>query len=79
MAKKVYRPEIFVAAARELIAEKKANAADFDFASDGFRPPTAEFIDGIEYDGHRPNAYIEKLTLGLKGQQKVENGNVVGK
>jgi nitrate/nitrite transport system substrate-binding protein len=36
---------------KELIAEKKANAADFDFASDGFRAPTKEFIDGVEYDG----------------------------
>ena len=78
-AKKVYRPEVFVEAAKELIAEKKANAADFDFASDGFRAPTKEFIDGVEYDGRKPNAYIEKLALGLKGQQKIESGNVVGK
>ena len=77
-ARKVYRPDIFVEAARELVAEKKANAADFDFTSDGFRAPTRDFIDGVEYDGRKPNAYIEKLTLGLKGQQKIENGNVVG-
>jgi nitrate/nitrite transport system substrate-binding protein len=77
-AKKVYRPDVFVAAAKELIAEKKANAADFDFTSDGFRAPTKDFIDGVEYDGRKPNAYIEKLAVGLKGQQKIENGNVVG-
>ena len=47
--------------------------------TDGFRAPTKEFIDGVEYDGHKPNAYIEKLVLGLKGQQKLEGGNVVGK
>ena len=57
----------------------KANAADFDFETDGFRAPTKDFIDGVEYDGRKPNAYIEKLTLGLKGQQKIEAGNVVGK
>jgi nitrate/nitrite transport system substrate-binding protein len=78
-ARKVYRPDIFVEAAKALVAEKKANAADFDFASDGFRAPTREFIDGVEYDGRKPNAYIDKLTLGLKGQQKIEGGNVVGK
>jgi nitrate/nitrite transport system substrate-binding protein len=78
-AKKVYRPDVFIEAAKELIAEKKANAADFDFASDGFRAPTKEFLDGVEYDGRKPNAYIEKLTIGLKGQQKIEGGNVVGK
>jgi nitrate/nitrite transport system substrate-binding protein len=78
-AKKAYRPDVFAEAAKALIAEKKANAADFDLATDGFHPPTKEFIDGIEYDGRKPNAYIEKLSLGLKGQQKIENGDVVGK
>ena len=78
-AKKVYRPDIFVEAAKALVAEKKASAADFDFSTDGFRPPTKDFIDGIEYDGRTPNAYIQKLALGLKGQQKIENGDVVGK
>jgi nitrate/nitrite transport system substrate-binding protein len=79
IAKKVYRPDVFLEAAKALVAEKKASAADFDFASDGFRAPTKEFIDGVEFDGRKPNAYIEKLALGLKGQQKVEGGNVVGK
>ena len=37
------------------------------------------FIDGIEYDGRKPNAYLEKFAIGLKGQQKIESGNVVGK
>jgi nitrate/nitrite transport system substrate-binding protein len=78
-AKKAYRPDLFLEAAKALVAEKKANAADFDFASDSFRAPTKEFIDGIEFDGRKPNAYIEKMTLGLKGQQKIENGDVVGK
>jgi nitrate/nitrite transport system substrate-binding protein len=79
VAKKAYRPDVYTEAAKALIAEKKVNAADFDFTTDGFRPATKEFIDGIEYDGRKPNAYIEKLSIGLKGQQKIENGNVVGK
>jgi nitrate/nitrite transport system substrate-binding protein len=78
-AKKAYRPDVYNEAAKALISEKKANAADFDFTTDGFKPATNEFIDGIEYDGRKPNAYIEKLSIGLKGQQKIENGNVVGK
>ena len=45
---------------------------------DGYRAPTKEFIDGIEYDGRKPNDYLAKLTIGLKGNQKVESGNVVG-
>jgi nitrate/nitrite transport system substrate-binding protein len=79
VAKKAYRPDSYVEAAKTLVAEKKANAADFDFTTDSFRAPTKEFIDGIEYDGRKPNAYIEKLRVGLKGQQKIENGDVVGK
>ena len=32
----------------------------------GFRPATAEFIDGIEFDGRQPNAYLRKFSIGLK-------------
>ena len=72
VAKQVYRPDIYAQAARELIAEGKLKASDFpDFASEsGFKPATAEFIDGVEYDGRKPNAYIEKLTIGLKADQQ---------
>ncbi len=78
-AKKSYRPDLYLEAAKALIAEKKVNAADFDLAGDGFKAPTKEFIDGIEFDGRKPNAYIDKMVVGLKGAQKIENGNVVGK
>jgi nitrate/nitrite transport system substrate-binding protein len=45
--------------------------------SDGYRPPANEFIDGVEFDARKPNAYIDKLGIGLKGNQKVEGGNVL--
>jgi nitrate/nitrite transport system substrate-binding protein len=72
-AKKVYRPDIYEKAAKELIAEGKMTAADFpDFASeDGFREPQTGFIDGIAYDGKKPNAYLESLPIGLKGKDKI--------
>ncbi len=72
VAKKVYRPDIYAEAARELIAEGKLKAADFpDFAKEsGFRAPQSEFIDGVEYDGSQPNAYLKKFTIGLKGNDK---------
>lgn len=72
-AKKVYRPDIYAIAAKELIAEGKVKAADFpDFASeDGFRPPQKEFIDGVEYNGRTPNAYLESLKIGLKAKDKM--------
>lgn len=71
-AKKVYRPDIYAQAAKALIAEGKMKAADFpDFAKEtGYRKPQTEFIDGITYDGTKPNAYLKQFTIGLKDKQK---------
>ncbi|HTQ99598.1 MAG TPA: CmpA/NrtA family ABC transporter substrate-binding protein [Candidatus Acidoferrum sp.] len=71
-AKKVYRADLYAKAAKSLIAQGKAKASDFpEFASEtGYRPPSKEFIDGIEYDGHKPNAYINSMPIGLKAGQK---------
>jgi len=73
IAKKVYRPDIYAIAAKELIAEGKVKAEDFpDFAKEtGFRPPHAHFIDGITYDGTKPNDYLTKFKIGLKGDDKI--------
>jgi nitrate/nitrite transport system substrate-binding protein len=73
IAKKVYRPDIYAEAAKELITEGKVKAEDFpDFKiEDGFRPPQTEFIDGITYDGKKPNEYLEKFPIGLKGKDEV--------
>lgn len=73
MAKKVYRPDVYAIAAKELIAEGKMKASDFpDFASEsGYKPADNHFIDGVTYDGHTPNAYLQQFTIGLKGEQKL--------
>jgi nitrate/nitrite transport system substrate-binding protein len=78
-ARKVYRPDIYLTAAKALVAEGKAKKEDFPWNSDGYRAPTQDFIDGVAFDGRKPNEYLAKLAIGLKGDQKVENGNVVGK
>jgi nitrate/nitrite transport system substrate-binding protein len=78
-AKKVYRPDIYLKAAKLLLEEGKLKQADVPWESDGFKPATKEFIDGLEFDGRKPNAYIDSFTLGLKGQQKIEGANVIGK
>ena len=72
-AKSVYRPDIYAIAAKALIAEGKADASDFpDFTTEtGFKPPQTEFIDDVTYDGTQPNAYLESLTIGLKGNTKI--------
>lgn len=74
IAKKVYRPDIYAAAAKELIAEGKVKAEDFpDFATEtGYRPPQTEFIDGVTYDGTKPNDYLKKFKIGLKGEETVK-------
>ncbi|WP_343503197.1 CmpA/NrtA family ABC transporter substrate-binding protein [Alloyangia pacifica] len=80
VAKSVYKPEIYLAAARALVDEGLANEADFDWASDGYKAPTPseDIIDGIAYDGKAPNAYLDSLPIGLKGDQKVIGNEVQG-
>ena len=75
-AKSVYRPDIYKLAAEALIAEGKATADMFDFDADGYREPTAEFIDHVSFDGKQPNAYIDSLTIGLKADQTVSGGEI---
>ncbi len=77
VARDVYRPDIYLEAAKLLLAEGKAGREDFPWDSDGYRAPTAEFIDGVEYDGRKPNEYVGKLALGLKGDQRVSGSKVV--
>jgi nitrate/nitrite transport system substrate-binding protein len=71
-AEQVYQPEIYREAAQLLIAEGHATTEDVpDPSVTGYREPTAEFIDGVEYDGTRPNAYLEQFAIGLKGDEVV--------
>ena len=72
-AKKVYRPDIYAAAAKELIAEGKLKAKDFpDFDKEtGFKAPQKHFIDNITYDGTKPNEYLKKFEIGLKGSDTI--------
>jgi nitrate/nitrite transport system substrate-binding protein len=78
-AKKVYRPDIYLKAAKLLLEEGRIKKEDVPWDSDGYKASTKDFIDGIEYDGRKPNAYIDSQPIGLKGQQKIEGVNVVGK
>ncbi|WP_454916575.1 CmpA/NrtA family ABC transporter substrate-binding protein [Xanthobacter sediminis] len=77
-AKSVYKPDIYMKAAELLIADGKAKKEEFPFGTDGYKPATAEFIDGVTYDGKKPNAYIDSLPIGLKGSQKVEGSEITG-
>ena len=76
VARSVYRPDIYLAAARLLVEEGYVDKSDFPWDTDGYRPPTSEFIDGITFDGRKPNAYIDSLNIGLKGKQLVGDTDV---
>lgn len=77
-AKAVYKPAIYEKAARLLIEEGNAKAEDFPFGTDGYKPPSAAFIDGVTYDGRYPNDYLTKFPIGLKGDQTVTSAGVQG-
>ena len=64
-AKKVYKPEIWVQAAKLLVEEGKIPETDIP-ETDGFKVPVSDFIDGIEYDGKKPNEYLTKFKVGNK-------------
>jgi nitrate/nitrite transport system substrate-binding protein len=77
VARQVYRPDVYLAAAKLLVEEGKAKKDDFPWTSDGYREPTREFIDGVSFDGRRPNAYIDGMAIGLKVGQRVDGAKVV--
>ncbi|TNF14960.1 MAG: nitrate ABC transporter substrate-binding protein [Rhodobacteraceae bacterium] len=78
VAKSVYKPEIYLKAAQMLVEEGIADKADFPWDTDGYRDPTSDIIDGVEYNGRTPNAYIDSLPIGLKSGQKVVGNKVEG-
>ncbi|WP_187326987.1 CmpA/NrtA family ABC transporter substrate-binding protein [Martelella lutilitoris] len=79
VARSVYLPDIYLEAARQLIEEGHATEADFPFDTDGYKPATNEFIDGVTYDGRQPNAYLESFPIGLKGDEVIDGNKIAGR
>jgi nitrate/nitrite transport system substrate-binding protein len=65
-AKSVYLPAVYLDAAKRLLADGLIEQSDVPWDTDGYRPPTSEFIDGIEYDGKKPIEYINSHAIGNK-------------
>lgn len=65
-ARKVYQPEIYLTAAEMLLEEGHISEEDVPWDTDGYKPVTDEFIDGISYDGRDPIAYINAHEIGNK-------------
>jgi nitrate/nitrite transport system substrate-binding protein len=57
-------------AANALVAEGKIKATDLP-KTDGFKGVQSGFIDGVHYDGRKPNDYLSKFKIGLKATDKV--------
>ncbi len=66
-ARSVYRPDIYLKAANMLVKEGHLKTTDLP-QTDGFKPATADFIDGVEYDGRKPNEYLRKFKIGNKDE-----------
>lgn len=62
-AKKIYRPEIYREAAQSLVRSGLMKSADVP-NTDGYKPATNQFIDGVEYDGRKPLDYLARLKIG---------------
>lgn len=67
VAKRVYRPDLYRQAAQALVAEGHLTAGEVP-ATDGFKAPDTGFIDGIAYDGHKPNDYLSRFAIGSQGK-----------
>jgi nitrate/nitrite transport system substrate-binding protein len=63
--KDIYRPDIWKKAAALLVEEGNIPATDIP-ATDGYKPATADFIDGTIYDAKDPLGYINSFLIGNK-------------
>ncbi len=64
-AQKVYRPDIWEKAAKLLVDEGKISSTDIP-TTDGYKTASGEFIDGVVFDGKKPNEYLTKFSIGNK-------------
>lgn len=64
---KIYRPDVWEAAAKELLAQGYLSESDIP-VTDGYKPATTDFIDGTKYDGKDPIGYLNSFKIGNKDQ-----------
>lgn len=63
--KEIYRPDVWREAAALLVEDGYLTADEIP-ATDGYKEPSSDFIDGVEYDGRKPNAYLHNFPVGIK-------------
>jgi nitrate/nitrite transport system substrate-binding protein len=74
-ARAVFRPDLYMAAARSLVEDGKAPADGFP-DTDGYKTFYTPAIDGKLFDARKPNAYLDQFAIGLKGSQTVTAAGV---
>jgi nitrate/nitrite transport system substrate-binding protein len=65
-ARRVYRPDIYREAAKRLLEEGHLESSEVPWDTDGYKPPSSDFIDGLTYDGRDPIAYLNLHRIGIK-------------
>jgi nitrate/nitrite transport system substrate-binding protein len=73
-AKKVFMPDVYRQAVKDLITEGKMAATDFPEVekTNGIRKPEdTKFIDGKIFDATKPNDYLKQFDIGMKGDEKI--------
>ena len=68
----VYQPDIYLEAARQLVAEGKAKQDDFPWTSDGFRARPATSSMGSIFDAHKPERVHRKLEDRAQARRAAE-------
>ena len=63
--KEIYRPDIWEKAAALLKEEGQLSDQEIP-ETDGYKPATTDFIDGLNYDGKDPIGYINSFEIGNK-------------
>lgn len=64
--KQIYQPAVYLEAARMLVKEGHLQESDVPWDTDGYRPVTSDFIDGVSYDGRDPVGYLNSHRIGNK-------------
>ena len=72
---KVYRPDLYLQAARLLVKEGKAEG--FPLGQRRLPRTASEVHRRRRVRRHRPNEYLAQFAIGLKSGQRIENGRLV--
>jgi len=65
-AKSVYLPDVYLKAAKILLAEGHIEKSDVPWDTNGYKPVSSDFIDGLAFDPMKPIAYLNSHKIGNK-------------